>query len=349
MAISESWLKPGDEAVINDITPAGYSIQHVHRPSSKRGGGLALLYKSGLTVRRHDIHPAPKSFECLNVELINTSLSISLLLIYRPQTKSTGCSFSAFSEEFSNIIDQFLLNPMPILITGDFNTHVNDSLDSDACSFARMLSSSGLHQHVSDATHKAGHTLDLLITRTSDIPVFSKLQIIDGLSDHKAIMCDLMLDKPPTTTKVIFKRHINAIDNDKFCDDIVASDLFHPVNKCDLETKVHRYNNILKTLLDKHAPCKQATVKIRPNCLWYTDAIHTEKQNRRHLERVWRRSQLEGDRRLYQEQKQKVNHMMATAKSNYYKELFLTNSKDQKQLFKLTSRLLHRGRVSPPS
>ena len=179
------------------------------------------------------------------------------------------------------------------------------------------------------------------------MPIFSNLKIIDGLSDHNAIMCDLMLDKPHNTTKVILKRHINAIDDAKFCDDIAASDLFFSAPKPDIATKVDRYNSILKTLLDKHAPCKKATIKIRPNCLWYTDAIHTEKQKRRHLERVWRRSQLDSDRRLYQEQKQKVNHMMTTAKSNYYRELFQENSKDQKQLFKLTDRLLHRGRVSP--
>ena len=236
---------------------------------------------------------------------------------------------------------------MPILITGDFNVHVNDLTDTNASSFSSLLSSSGLHQHISDATHKAGHTLDLLITRSSDILVFSNLQIIDGLSDHSAITCDLLLKKPRALTKVIFKRHFKAIDNVDFCNDLAISDLFHSIPTPDLGTKVNRYNNTLRTLLDKHAPSKKCTITIRPNYLWYSEDINAEKQKRRHLERAWRRSRLEIDRLLYQEQKQKVNHLMAKAKSNYYNKLFLATAKDPKQLFKLTNRLLHRCPVSP--
>ena len=51
VAITEIWLKPGDDVVIGDITSAGYSFDHVPRPGIKIGGGVGLLYKSNLSVK----------------------------------------------------------------------------------------------------------------------------------------------------------------------------------------------------------------------------------------------------------------------------------------------------------
>ena len=42
VALCESWIKPDDNIVIDDITPCGYCFKHVPRPGSKRGGGVAL-------------------------------------------------------------------------------------------------------------------------------------------------------------------------------------------------------------------------------------------------------------------------------------------------------------------
>ena len=56
----------------------------------------------------------------------------------------------------------------PLVLTGDFNIHVNIGSDSDAVRFLDLLSSMGLQQHISFSTHISGNTLDLLISRTLD-------------------------------------------------------------------------------------------------------------------------------------------------------------------------------------
>ena len=51
IAITETWLTPNDLAAKLEITPPGY--QFVQRPSSdKRGGGVGLLYKDSVTIKK---------------------------------------------------------------------------------------------------------------------------------------------------------------------------------------------------------------------------------------------------------------------------------------------------------
>ena len=133
---------------------------------SKRGGGVALLYKLGLTVNPCDIEPSPKLFESLHVDITSATASISLVLLYRPQNKSTGCPFHVFLEEFSAVTDYYLLKHLPLVITGDFNIHVDNDTDTNAVAFNNLLSACGLTQHINSSTHKCGHTLDLFITRS---------------------------------------------------------------------------------------------------------------------------------------------------------------------------------------
>ena len=89
------------------------------------------------------------------------------------------------------------MSPEPLLITGDFNIHVDVPNDSNAARFLELLTSMGLEQHVNKPTHISGHTLDLIITRCSDSLLCAK-PIADYLfSDHITVLCDLELGKPP--------------------------------------------------------------------------------------------------------------------------------------------------------
>ena len=116
VAICETWLRHDDQVVIGDITPPGYSLKHVSRSSSKRGGGVALLYKTGFDVRFTDLGFTPNYFEFLSAEFISSTVSLSLIILYRPQQKSTGCSFSDFLHEFTLLIDIAFMNPKPLIV-----------------------------------------------------------------------------------------------------------------------------------------------------------------------------------------------------------------------------------------
>ena len=78
-----------------------------------------------------------------------------------------------------------------LLIVGDFNYHVDDISDSEACSFTNLIDSFGFIQHVSDSTHRSGHTLDLMLSRSHDSLVLQTRPIACFLvtSAHLPVRC----------------------------------------------------------------------------------------------------------------------------------------------------------------
>ena len=54
LALTETWLCCGDNAVLNDLLPPGYDIRHVDR--ERRGGGVALIYKKIHFISKYSTH-----------------------------------------------------------------------------------------------------------------------------------------------------------------------------------------------------------------------------------------------------------------------------------------------------
>ena len=73
-----------------------------------------------------------------------------------------------------------------VLITGDFNIHVDLSSDIHADRLNSLISDYDLVQCVQEATHVLGHTLDLVIVR-SDCAISNLLVDPPSLSDHGII------------------------------------------------------------------------------------------------------------------------------------------------------------------
>ena len=90
------------------------------------------------------------------------SFAAQLVIVYRPPcTKS-------FVNELTSYLESIILSTKPILISGNFNLHVDEDGDAVAGNFLDILESMGLQQHVTGPTHNLGHTLDLIITCQSD-------------------------------------------------------------------------------------------------------------------------------------------------------------------------------------
>ena len=82
-----------------------------------------------------------------------------------------------------------------IVISGDFNLHIDNNKDPEAQLFIDMMAALCLDCHVDFLTHKNGHSLDLVFTE-----ILSEMKIIrcnpgTYLSDHCTIECLLSLKK----------------------------------------------------------------------------------------------------------------------------------------------------------
>ena len=89
-------------------------------------------------------------------------------------------------------------SPGHLVILGDLNFHVDNAADSNAKKFLDLLDLLNFSQHVTSITHKAGHTLDLVITHVSEA-VIDNVTISDLLSDHALVLARMKHPKhfPP--------------------------------------------------------------------------------------------------------------------------------------------------------
>ena len=340
LAITETWLQPGniDEVDIGTLCPIGYRFFHVPR-SYSLGGGVGLLFKETINVNSQ-ITDTFESFEYMNARLCCLQ-GIRILVIYRPPGRS---SYDLFYEEFSKLIEQTAVSPGGLLIVGDFNLHVDDGDNFQARRFVDILESYNLRQHVTRATHISGHTLDLAITKSNDA-FLSGISIFDPvISDHSAVKINLLLRKPQFKKETRNYRKLRSIEYDALCDDINNSALIEEPSS-HLDILVYQYDNVLRSLLDRHAPIKQRGVTVRPSSPWYSTEIAQNKRIRRKLERKWRSTLLPSDCELYVHQCSVVNNLTDSAKSSYHTTVISDFSGDQRMLFKTVNKLLPKQKV----
>ena len=154
------------------------------------------------------------------------------------------------------------------------------------------------------------------------------------------------MSKPPRLTKTISFRTIRAIDQNCLGDNIRGSAIItYPATE--LDAMVHQYNSTLRSLLDKHAPLKSNIFPVRHMIPWYSDEIEDAKQQRRKLERLWRRTRLTVHRQMYQAQKQLLNDLNNSEKASYFNDKITNCAGNQSTLFKTVDQLLHRKVVQP--
>ena len=89
-----------------------------------------------------------------------------------------------------------------------------------------MLNGFNLEQHVSEATHKNGNTLELLITRSGD-KLISDVRIVPGLInsifDQCAVHSQVKLNKPSFERKEITYRKLRAVSIEALQTDNLSS------------------------------------------------------------------------------------------------------------------------------
>ena len=342
VGVCETWLHPDDDAVIAALNPGGHRFCHTPR-LHKRGGGVALLYRSNLDVQVVPSSLNISTFEMTEISIVHNSLSMDVCVIYRPPSASS--SLKQFIDDFSCLLDYLLFKNSSLLIAGDFNIHVKN-VSPNTSLFLETLSAYDLKQHIQVPTHIHGHTLDLLITRQSDKNTVTDVMVVDGLSDHSAIICKLNLTKPPAAKSVIHTRNIKSINIVSFMEKITELSLLGNCSNSDVSESVECYNSLLRTVLDEYAPVKQRCVTVRPNTKWYCQDIANKKLQRRKLERKWLKSGLESDRKKYQNQRQLVQLSVRAAKTSY-NSMLVESCTSTRQLFRVANVLLNRSKKSP--
>ena len=136
---------------------------------------------------------------------------------------------------------------------GDINIHLDKPSDAHTVKFQHVLSEFGLSQQVQSPTHRHGHLLDVLITR-SDVNVRSLRVDPPMMSDQATIVAelDLPLHQNFSATRCA-RRCWRSFNLEDFVEDVEQSPLVQSPPS-DITELFALYDSTLRSILDKHAP-----------------------------------------------------------------------------------------------
>ena len=226
-------------------------------------------------------------------------------------------SISTFFSELADYLESIVLCQEQLLISGDFNIHVDNAEDTDAIKLIDLLESYGLQQHVTSPTHIHNHILDLIITRQTDQLLGNTPCISRYISDHATVLCFIRCDKPPLSVRKVSYRKLKSVNVVSLNEDLATSELCQNPSD-DLQELVSSYNNILMAALDHHAPLITRTIVQRPRVPWFSQEIREAKRQRRKAEKRWRKSRLESDLAAFKVKRNLTTRLMNKARREFY-------------------------------
>lgn len=133
LLITESWLNGDsrDDCAIADLKNTLPQFNFHQRPRlDKKGGGVCILSHKGLVVKHNESHQF-RSFEHMDTTISSGHSSFRLVTIYRPPpSKENELTAKIFFEDFSNLLEHVTIYPGRVLLSGDFNVHVDEPFRS---------------------------------------------------------------------------------------------------------------------------------------------------------------------------------------------------------------------------
>ena len=341
--LQETWLNKGDSAIIQEIKDHGYNIHSQRRLKGETGGGVAILSKPNIQVRRCESRVKYNCFEYISCTVHTMDKTFRIINIYKlPYSKKHPVTNKMFFDEFSNLMETQITLPGELIITGDFNCHI-EKLDNkkDRNDLLLLVDSFNLHQYVTGVTHVLGGTLDLIMTATEGLA--KEVEIIDDRlgSDHHPITFKVYCSIIPDNGYIVFsRRKYKELDIENFKTHLSEAFVSHPFEDLDARDAVTLYNKIVKDTLDIHCPVTTTRTKKRPSSPWFTKELQEIKRLKRRCERVYRKLGTKLSKNAYKSAKKRYNSSMTATREEYYKNKLDETKKDMKSMYKTLNRVL---------
>jgi hypothetical protein len=336
MVLVETWLPKKDQVTIDVATPVGYSSFRKDR-LNKRGGGIAVIYRSSLVIQDKtylDSLCSSCELACLQFDPVNKCHPPFLLCsVYRPPAGH----ISKFLDEWQDILVE--LNTRPnVIIVGDFNLHIDCPDKPDVAQFLNALDMHGWDQHINEVTHECGHILDLVITKYCSTHLLSSTMRIEaGVADHALISFCLAFHRSRLPLKAVNVRKLRSIDTVAFWQDFwrMYHGEFDPQCESDSDMLLNYFENVSSLTLNVHAPIRKFRITLRDNAPWYSPALRKLHIRMRRSERHWRKSRLNVDIDIFKELQREYIASVRHAKSLFMKSTLARYSKYPKKLWGL--------------
>ena len=163
-------------------------------------------------------------------------------------------------DDFACFLEGVVTSCGKVLNAGDFNIHVESKENSASQRVLALLDHFDLQQHVRGPTHIEGHTLDLIISRSSDRLV-ACCTASSLINDQLSVDAWIRAHRKIRARETVFFRSISRIDTDLFNADILKLPLIlNPASTAD--GLLEQFNTRWSSLLNKHAPLRQKALPV---------------------------------------------------------------------------------------
>ena len=211
-----------------------------------------------------------------------------------------------------------------------------------------LTDSYGFSQVISEPTHQAGGTLDLLFLRNDG----NLKELVDKslhvyelhyslMSDHNFIeyLLPFVTDPPKPEKRFISYRNYKDIDIQQFCSDFEVLANSKNITNLNINDAIDCFNTCITEILDAHAPVinKQFSNK-RTN--FTNPTILSLRRLRRKYERRYRRLKCSEDLLKYHYYVAQVRKCVNTSRNDFYRNDLSNQKNDKKQKFKILNSML---------
>ena len=314
--------------------------------SERKGGGLAIIYRSNLEVKRKTEN------QLQSMHIVKWKIETSSKIVFTvngvyhpPYSEKNPVTNSIFLDEFTQVLADSATEDSNNIILGDVNIHLNDKSDHNAEVLNDTLQALGLIQHVDFYTHTAGNILDVVITEAGSNISVTKCVPGPFLSDHRAVVSVFNVPKEEVTTKLSTFRKLRKIDHQHMQKKL--SEFKIPKDCNDIDTLVQQLESNFKSVLDEYAPLQSKKLTIRKKNPWFTDIIKEQKLKVRRRERVWNKYQLDSTLTALKFERAKYNCMLKQSKINTISEKVRECGTDTKKLYSLISEITSATKDNP--
>ena len=233
------------------------------------------------------------TFQFAKWQLALSHTSITVIAIYHPPPSNiVRVTNGEFLDEFTDWAAESVSTCNTVILVGDFNLHINNPNDDDACNFMETTQVLGLHQNITFPTHISSNTLDLIFSEANNKVRDEACTQGVYISDHCLITCSLGIDKPITTRKEIKYCKVKSVNVLNMDSDIIKGFTDSSTKSLSLENKVMQFESILKSSLDGHVPVKTKLMPLQKLIPWFTEEVKILKQAMQRREKIWRKYKL---------------------------------------------------------
>ena len=300
-------------------------------------GGILLVHKKSYKADLIE-EVLTCSFQAAKFKVHINRSNITLLAIYHPPYSAVNPVIEKiFIEDFTEwIFDQPFMSEHwnKLLMLGDFNIHVHDAFDENASNFMDIIMALGCEQHIHFPTHKAGNTLDLVITELGSKWEVTKCSPGPFWLDHCAADFVVKLPMYSTVQEVdtIHVRKMCELDHERLIYNIDISDLLS-IN--DLSELVGAIKNNMQKTLNSQAPFKKKQLPVSTRVPWFTNELKQQKQTVRYREWIWRQYRAEHQWTALKTERKKYIAMIRRAKTHTLSSQIIDAGKHTKKLCSL--------------